>query len=258
MKRQDNYWVWILVGAVGPMVLGIVLLPLRTHALVSNLAFVFLAFTIIVAELGGRFAALVTALMSAITLNFGLTRPYQHLAMGKREDIIAFFALAACGLIAAAFGKQRRSLSEAASRESDELDILKKLTEQLRDRIPLEEILYELKNSFRLSAIALRDSEGRILAAVPTGSEPVIPKTQLNPDSLLPSDETTYRYGVLGFRLPEEGGRLSLQTDRGVYSLDLWEGDPQGFTVDESRTLAAAALILGFELSHHQEENKRA
>jgi len=63
----------------------------------SNLAFVFLAFTIVVAELAGRTPALVTALVSAMSLNFFLTEPYLTLAITKVDDVVAFFALAAAG-----------------------------------------------------------------------------------------------------------------------------------------------------------------
>ena len=50
--------------------------PGRTLTAAANLAFVFVAFTIVVAELGGRQAALVTALVSAMALNFFLAEPY--------------------------------------------------------------------------------------------------------------------------------------------------------------------------------------
>jgi hypothetical protein len=53
------------------------------------------------------------------------------------------------------------------------------------------------------------------------------------------------RFGSKGMRLPEGGGRLTLQTVRGPLTLDLWEGNDEGFTGDESRTLAIAASILG-------------
>jgi len=59
-----------------------------------------------------------------------------------------------------------------------------------------------------------------------------------------PSDETV-RFGSKGMRLPEGGGRLTLQTARGPVALDLWEGNEEGFTDDESRTLAIATSILG-------------
>jgi hypothetical protein len=243
----------MVAGAVGAMALGVILIPLRAHTAASNLAFVFLAFTIIVAELGGRSAALGTALVSAMSLNFFLTEPYLTLAISKPDDIVAFVALAACGLIAAAFGKRRERLSEVASRGSKDLDILKKLSEQLRNATPLDDVLGDLRQSFGLGAIVLRDAGESVLAAAPRGSAPPsIPQKQLAPETFFPSDEARLRFGARGLRLPEGGGRLSLGTGPDSVSLDLWEGDPQGFTLDESRTLAVAASILGLELSRRQ------
>jgi len=253
MKRVDEIRVWIVTGAIGSMALGIALIPLRTLTSASNLAFVFLAFTIIVAELGGHAAALVAAVVSAMSLNFFLMEPYLRLTISKTDDIVAFFALAACGFIAAAFGKRRERWSEVAGRAAKELDVLQRLIGQLRDRTPLDGILGDLKRSFGLSAVVLRDAGDRILAAAAAGSTPtLIPETQLNSDTLLPSDEARVRFGARGVRLPEGGGRLRLRTDRGVVWLDLWEGDPQGFGLDESRTLAIAASLLEPELDRRR------
>jgi len=253
MRREDESLVWLVAGGVGSMALGIALIPLRTLTAASNLAFVFLAFTIVVAELGGRTAALATAVVSAMSLNFFLTEPYLTLTMSKPDDVVAFFALAACGLIAAAFGKRRERWSEVADRAGQELEALKTLVEQLRNGAPLDKILGDLKRSFGLGALVLRDAGDRVLAAAPVGAAPgSIPETQLSLDTLLPSDEARVRFGARGPRLPEGGGSLSLRTDRGIVWLDLWEGEAQGFGVDESRTLAIAASILGLELFRRQ------
>jgi hypothetical protein len=250
MRHEEEIRVWMVTGALGSMALGVALIPLRSLTSASNLAFVFLAFTIIVAELGGRSAALVTALLSAMSLNFFLTEPYLTLTISKRDDVVAFVALAACGLIAAAFGRRRERWSELAGRAGKDLDVVKKLVEQLRGGVPLDEILGELKRSFGLGAIVLRDAAERVLAAVPAGSAPaLIPEVQLTPDALLPSDGSRLRVGVRGLRLPEGGGRLRLGRDDGLVSLDLWEGGAQGFGLDESRTLTIAASILALELT---------
>ena len=132
MKREERLGVWLPLGAIGAVALGIALIPLRSVTSASNLAFVFIAFTIVVAELGGRIPALVTALMSAISLNFFLTEPYLSLTIEKPDDVIAFGALAACGLIAAAFGSRRERWSAAAGRAAQELDVLRRLVEQVR------------------------------------------------------------------------------------------------------------------------------
>jgi two-component system sensor histidine kinase KdpD len=237
MNRSDDVWVWIVTGALGSMALGIVLIPLRTVVAASNLAFVFVAFTIIVAELGGRGPALVTAVVSAMSLNFFLTEPFLTLA---------FFAMAGCGLIAAAFGRRRERFSEAAGRADRELAILSGFVERARSGRALDGLLQDLQSNFALGGLVLRDAGGRVLGAAPDDarSRPA-PRIALTPDTLFAPGDDTVRFGAKGLRLPDGGGRLTLQTGRGPISLDLWEGDDAGFGPDESRTLAIAASILG-------------
>src|SRR5882724_2501432 len=170
MRRKDDVLVWMVTGALGSMALGVVLIPLRALTSASNLAFVFLVFTIVVAELGGRTAGLVTALVSAISLNFFLTEPYLRLTISKPDDVVAFFALAVCGLIAAAFGRRRERWSDLAGREGKDLDVVKRLVEQLRDGRPLDEILGDVKRGFGLGAVVLRGAGDRVLAAAPPGA----------------------------------------------------------------------------------------
>jgi len=249
MRTKDDTLIWIAVGGLGAILLGALLIPLRSFTSASNLAFVFLIFTIVVAELGGRGAAMVAALLSGISLNFFLTEPYLTLMITKREDLIAFVALVVCGLVAAAFGRQRRRWSEVAGRSSERLKFLSRLVDHLERRMPLEAVLKDLQGYFGLGAVVLRDLGDHILAAAPVGSRPQVPNTELNVVTLFPSEETGLRHGGEGFRLPEGGGRLNFKTDRASISIDLWEGDPRGMDLEKRRTLAVAALILVLELS---------
>jgi two-component system, OmpR family, sensor histidine kinase KdpD len=101
VRPDPDSAVWIAIGSLGAFALAFALVPLRTVTSASNLAFAFLIRTIVVAEVGGRAAALVTAVMSALGLNFFLTEPYLTLNVDKPDDIVAFVALAVSGLIAA-------------------------------------------------------------------------------------------------------------------------------------------------------------
>ena len=259
MRPGDDNRLWIVAGALGGLALGFMLIPLRSLTSASNLAFVFIAFTIVIAELGGRSAALVTAVVSALTLNFFLTEPYMSLQISKADDVVAFGALAVCGLIAAAFGRRREQMSELAERAGDELGVLDKLVSRLRAGASLDEVLDDLRKSFGLRAIVLRDDTERPVAAAlggqVSGSMPE-PETDIAPDSFLPADESRVRFGLRGLRLPEGGGRLWLRAGGGVgggvASVDFWEEDPQGFDVNEARTLTIAASILGLELARRQ------
>jgi uncharacterized protein DUF4118 len=247
MSRTDDIRAWVITGALGSMALAILLIPLRGVVAASSLAFVFIALTIVVAELGGRGPALVTALVSAMSLDFFLTEPYLTLAISKVDDVIAFFALAACGLIAAAFGSRRERLSEVAGRADRELAILTRFIERARSGRAPAGLLQDLRGDFGLGGLVLRDGQGGVLAAVPdtAGALPP-PRVTLTADTLFAPADETVRFGSRGMRLPEGGGRLALRTARGpVVTLDLWEGNDEGFTADESRTLAIAASILG-------------
>jgi len=78
--------VWVVTAALGAIMLGIALIPLRALTSASNLAFAFMAFAIVIAELGGRTAALVAAAMSALSLNFFLTS-ILGLELARRQTV---------------------------------------------------------------------------------------------------------------------------------------------------------------------------
>jgi len=257
MKPAEDGRLWIVAGALGGLALGFMLIPLRSLTSASNLAFVFMAFTIVVAELGGRSAAVVTAVVSAMTLNFFLTEPYMSLQISKADDVVAFGALAVCGLIAAAFGRRREQMSERAERAGDELGVLDKLVGRLRAGAPLDDVLDDLRNSFGLRAIVLRDDTERPVAAALGGqAAAAMPETDIAPDTFLPADESRLRFGLRGLRLPEGGGRLWLRAGggvaHGVASVDIWEADPEGFDMSQARALTIAVSILGLEIARRQ------
>lgn len=250
MSRNDRGAAWISLGGLGAMLLGVALIPLRGVTSASNLAFVFMAFTIVVAEVGGRLPALVTAVVSAMSLNFFLTEHYLTLTITKTDDIIAFVALAACGLIAAAFGARRERSTEAAGRAAGELDMLRHVVEQVRRGDEVEAMLGDLREAFGFRAVVLRDSAGRVLAAAPPeAAATALPEAELTRDWAFPRDEMHHRFGRRGLRLPAGGGRLRLETDQGPFSLALWEGDVEGLDVDQWRTLWIAAAILALRFS---------
>src|SRR5262249_47674631 len=152
----------------------------------------------------GRGPALVTAMVSAASLDFFLTRPYLSLRIEDPGDIIAFLGLGACALVAAAFGRRRHEFSEAARRSNRDVDALNGLVARMEAGVPLPEVLDGLRQSFDLERVALRDAQDRVLAVSPPGSAPS-PRAELDPATLLERDSTRYTWGGHGFRLPEGG-----------------------------------------------------
>jgi len=244
MSQSDRGAVWFVIGVGGAVALGVALTPLRTHVTASNLAFVFMALTIVVAEMGGRGPGLATAVVSALSLNFFLTEPYLSLEIHKPGDVGAFLALAACGLIAAAFGKRRVRAAEQVSRTRGDLEVLAQTAARLAARAPIDEILEDLRRFFELGGLVLRRADERLVAAAPSsqGSFPA-PPTELDPSTLVGAESRVHRLGRAGFRLPDRGGRLRLQ-GREPLLLDLWEGNPEGLSLDQRRALAVSALMI--------------
>lgn len=105
--RNSNQLFYLAAGPIAALILGIALMPLRDVVIASNFTFPFIILTIVVAEFGGRPAALATALVSALSLDFFLTQPYLRLTIQGKHDVTAFLGLAACGLVAAALGTRR-------------------------------------------------------------------------------------------------------------------------------------------------------
>jgi Domain of unknown function (DUF4118) len=248
MAREDPQSLWMAIGALGAMALGVVLIPLRMVTPASNLAFAFLALTIVVAEVGGRTAGLATAVVSALSLNFFLTEPYLTLNMDRPDDIIAFIALAVCGLIAAAFGRRRARSSELLGQARDDIESLEQVAGALTQGASPGATLEDLRRGFRLAAVVLRGANDRVIAAVPPAyASQLTPATTLNPRTLV-AEERRHRLGRRGFRLPEGGGRLRLAEEPEPLWLDLWEGDDEGLSADEQRALVVAAAMLRLAL----------
>jgi K+-sensing histidine kinase KdpD len=224
--REDLFY--FSVGPLVAILLGMLLVPLRGFTTASNFTFAFLAITIVVAELGGRWAAVATALTSALSLDFFLTQPYLRLSIDDKHDIIAFVGLAACGLIAAALGAPRRSRIAARETARRQLDLLHAVVAQLDRTATLEARLADVLKACRgvlpVAALVVRDARDRILAATgPETEARPIPGQVLQLDDSQPPGSPASRTFRPRLPLPLEGTRVPLMTrERQVGWLDLW------------------------------------
>lgn len=234
MSQSDRGAVWFVIGVGGAVALGVALTALRTMVTASNLAFVFLALTIFVAEMGGRGPGLATAVVSALSLNFFLTEPYLSLEIHKPGDVGAFLALAACGLIAAAFGKRRVRAAEQVSRTRGDLDVLGRTGASLAARAPIEDVLEDLRRFFGLGGLVLRRADERLIAAAPPSQAALPPpSTQLDHRPWSPSTRECTRWGAPGSAsLREADGSRSRPTSlcssicgRGTPTASPWMSD---------------------------------
>jgi hypothetical protein len=243
MNRDGERLLYLGLGPIAAVLLGVALTPLRGFTVASNCAFVFLALTFAVGELGGRAAALATALVSALSLDFFLTQPYQRLMIHRKDDLIAFLGLAGCGLLAAALGSPRRQRLETGR----QLGVLQLLLEQIADSTPVGERLPHLldaaRHAFPVSALALRGLDQRVLAA--SGARDLCrrdPAAGCRPEAIATVGRLlNWRRGAA---LPADGLRVELvRAGRPAGFLDVW-GDGRAAGPEARRALTATAHTL--------------
>jgi hypothetical protein len=233
----------IVAGIFGALALGVLFTLVRDATSPSNFAFAFLILTILIAEFGGHLAAVVTAVVSAMSLNFFLTAPYLTLRIDKTDDLIAFVAMLLSGVLAATFGLRRARWAARAARSRAHLEALHALAQELDAGAPLPGILDRLRRAFPVGRLVVRDANERPIAVSPADST-VPPPPSVHFGRLSHAFAVMGpRFGARGLRLPATGGRVSLASIPPL-SLDLWEADDEGLAVTDWEALSVAASLL--------------
>jgi K+-sensing histidine kinase KdpD len=230
---------YLALGPLAAILIGAALVPLRGFTTASNFAFVFVVLTIVVAEMGGRWAAVATALVSAMSLDFFLTQPYLRLTMYEKHDVIAVVGLTVCGLVASAFGTRRGRQTDALEAARRRLEMLHTalgeddMSEAVQSRI--SRILRASREAVPLAAAVVRDERDTVVASADPS------------DAQRPLPTVVLQAGMLS--IPDEGGRIALTFGgRRLGWLDVWHGG--GRVRDESRrTLADLARSVAIALA---------
>jgi hypothetical protein len=249
MERDDEELLYLGAGPLVAILLGMALVPMRGFTTASNYTFLFMALTILVAGLGGRAAAVATALCSALSLDFFLTRPYMRLSIADKHDVIAFVGLAMCGLIAAAVGSQRGERVKSLRASREQLELVQSGLEQLEKGVSTDRALTRVLDVSRgvlpLAAAVVRDTRGNLIAATERAHGMPVPSLSLGFDAL----ESPAAPDRAGQPLPPDGARLVLVAGgRQVGWLDVW-GNGKPASAQARRTLSGMARLLAVILA---------
>lgn len=259
MDDESHRLIYLAMGSLAAIALGIALIPFRNDTSASNFTLPFLVLTILVAEAGGRWAAVATAVTSGLSLDFFLTQPYLRLAIQDKHDIIAFVSLMVCGLVVATLGSKRGERIadlQMARRQQDALHAALVELERGAEIAPSAgRLLDACRSALPLAAIALRDNRNTVIVARPDPRP--VPQLILKPDSLLPSSTADRDALPVAVPLAQEGGRIALVVDgRQVGWLDVWgrdavmRGASRRTLSDLARVLAAMLALDGKESPH--------
>ncbi|HET6900734.1 MAG TPA: DUF4118 domain-containing protein [Vicinamibacteria bacterium] len=246
--------VYLGAGPLVAILLGFALTPFRETIAAANLSFAFVVLTVVISAFGGRAAGVATALASALSLDFFLTRPYLSLRIQENHDVFAFAGLTVCGLVAASLGSPRRLAALRESRSHSQLvhQTLAALEEGGPVETEIARLLERARQTLPVRALVLRDPSGRVVASAPhqAGLQPV-PGQVVATDTLLTpgATESALRRAPA---LPSEGSRMAIVThQRQVAWLDFW-GDGAPATGASRRALSDVARIFGAMLARER------
>ena len=255
MRDDDNVNLISLgVGPLAAILLGMGLVPLRGYTAASNFTFAFMALTILVAEYGGGRAALATALCSALSLDFFLTQPYLRLTIADKHDIIAFFGLAACGLIVSALSSRREKRAAELGSAQKQLELLQMAIGDLESPDPFELRVARLLDTVRatcpISAAVVRDLRDTILVASVQGAQSTrVPIRIVSLQTLLPRGTDAEARLPRNPPIPTEGERLPLAAGNRQFGwLDLW-GNGVPASARSRRTLVEVARLIAIQMA---------
>lgn len=106
----------IAIAGLVPILVGALLVPLRSHVGVADLALVLMAVVVLAALAGGRAAGAVAALTATLSFDFFLTRPYLTLRIASRDDIETALILLVVGTAVGQYAARFRAARQSGDR----------------------------------------------------------------------------------------------------------------------------------------------
>jgi K+-sensing histidine kinase KdpD len=252
MSDDEDVVLYLGLGPMAAILLGGALMPLRGVTVASNFTFAFLALTIAVGELGGRLPALATALVSALSLDFFLTKPYLRLSVHDKNDLVAFLGLAGCGLLAAFLGSPRREREAARKRLALVAHALRQVEAGGPAASRAQQVADAAVSALPVAAAVVRDDHQSLVAASGTkGAADWEPGTVVGSSGV--ADAERWDCGIRNPPLPREGFRVALVVgSRPVGALDVWgNGEPAGRDARRALSAVATALAAILDTARH-------
>ena len=134
------------VAALGPLVVASLLVIVRDHIAGSNAALVFVVVVVLAAALGGRWAGFTAAVVSAMSYDFFLTRPYGSLKIDEAEDIVATVLLLAVGVIVGEVVVWAHKGHRQSKRGRSEIARLHRVAEQVAAGASTQDVLETVRS----------------------------------------------------------------------------------------------------------------
>ncbi|MFJ4367184.1 DUF4118 domain-containing protein [Streptomyces chartreusis] len=162
LGRARIIWGW-LVGALGPVVLTVLLTHVAPEVGLANDMLLYLSLTVAAALLGGLLPALASAVVGSLLLNWFFTPPVHTLTIADPKNIVAIAIFIGVAVSVASVVDLAARRTHQAARLRAESEILSFLAGNvLRGETSLEALLERVRETFGMESVALLERESDV------------------------------------------------------------------------------------------------
>ncbi len=154
---RSNALAGLAVGALGPIVVALILVPFRTELDNANLALILVFVVVIAAIIGGRRAGALAAIIATLSFDFFLTRPYLSLKIETSDDLETAVILLAVGLLVGAVASRGRRSERDRERAADAILRVHRVAELNARGAPVDEVVQGVNHEL-CQLLSLQDS----------------------------------------------------------------------------------------------------
>ncbi len=227
------------IGAFGSLVLAALLSPLRDHVPNADMALALVVPVLLGAIIGGRLAAVCSAIVAALAFDFVFTKPYNSLRIESKDDLWTFFVLLIVSLVAAEVGIRARRGSTAARESRADIGRLVRVAELSARGADADDVV----SSVRAEMIGLFDLVDCVYEPAPTGT----PLPRLGERGAL---EATPLVVWGDFVLPTGGVEIAVRgRGRDLGRLVLYAHDATAASIEKRLVAVGMADELGLTLA---------
>jgi hypothetical protein len=153
MPRRDDDGssaaVGLVIGALGPIAVALVLVPVRTDLHSANLALILVLVVVIAAIVGGRRAGALAAIVSTLAFDFFLTEPYLSMKIETSADVETALTLLGVGLLVGAVASRGRRSERGRERAGEAISRVHRVADHIARAKPIDDVVVAVTRELR-------------------------------------------------------------------------------------------------------------
>jgi hypothetical protein len=131
----------VVLALLGPIVIGAVLVPIRTSFASTAAALVMVTLIVFVAVMGNRVTGVLASILGALWFDFFLTKPYEQFSIDHQRDLETTIAIFVVGVILTELAGRSRHHWRASNDSTSYLSMLHAVTVLAADSVPVAVIV---------------------------------------------------------------------------------------------------------------------